>query len=342
MLDVVGDELVVIANTGDDVEIYGALRLARPGPRHVLARRPHRRARLGPARRHVPRDGRAARARRRRLVQPRRPRPRDRAARAPSGCAEGARLTEALARARRGAGRRRARAADVPTTRSARACSPGARWRDFQEFMIRERGEGPVDGVEFAASRRRRPPPRGARGDRRRRAIVVGPSNPVDLDRPDPRRARDARGAARRDGAGRRRLARRRRRGRQGADRAVHGMGRAAAERRRASRPPTAACSTAWSPTSAATGPAAAARDRHAHGRRRRRAGRVARDAALRTFARRYAGAMHDGRRPAGEALRRRQAAPRRDDRAAGPGARWPRRCSPTSWPRCGARSAST
>ena len=50
LLDEVGDELVVIANTGDDVEIYGAPRLARPRPRHVLARRPDRRARLGPAR----------------------------------------------------------------------------------------------------------------------------------------------------------------------------------------------------------------------------------------------------------------------------------------------------
>ena len=51
-------------------------RLARPRPRHVLARRPHRRARLGPARRHLRRDGRAARAGRGRVVQPRRPRPR--------------------------------------------------------------------------------------------------------------------------------------------------------------------------------------------------------------------------------------------------------------------------
>ena len=55
-------------------------RLPRPRPVRVLAGRPHRRARLGPARRHVPRDGPAARAGRRRLVQPRRPRPRDRPA----------------------------------------------------------------------------------------------------------------------------------------------------------------------------------------------------------------------------------------------------------------------
>ena len=49
MPDVVGDDLVVIANTGDDIEHLRRARLARPGPRQLLARRPHRRARLGPA-----------------------------------------------------------------------------------------------------------------------------------------------------------------------------------------------------------------------------------------------------------------------------------------------------
>ena len=66
MLDVVGDELVVVANTADDIEAYGAYVCPDPDLVRVLARRPHRRARLGPAGRHLPRDGAAARARRRR------------------------------------------------------------------------------------------------------------------------------------------------------------------------------------------------------------------------------------------------------------------------------------
>ena len=101
------------------------LRLARPRPRPLLAGRPHRRARLGPARRHLRGDGRAARARRGRLVQPRRPRPRG--------------LPPARAAARRGraddrdargagAGARRARRACCrpPTRPSARTSAPAA------------------------------------------------------------------------------------------------------------------------------------------------------------------------------------------------------------------------
>ena len=57
MLDVVGDDLVVVANTADDVEVYGAYVSPDPDLVHVLAGRPHRRPRLGPARRHLQRDG---------------------------------------------------------------------------------------------------------------------------------------------------------------------------------------------------------------------------------------------------------------------------------------------
>ena len=65
MLDVVGPTTSSsIANTGDDVEIYGAHVSPDPDLVDVLARRPHRRARLGPARRHLRGDGRPARARR--------------------------------------------------------------------------------------------------------------------------------------------------------------------------------------------------------------------------------------------------------------------------------------
>ena len=84
MLDVVGaEELVVIANTGDDVEIYGAY--VSPDPDLVtfwLADRIDERG-WGLRGDTFQRDGRAARARRRGVVQPRRPRPRDRASSAP-------------------------------------------------------------------------------------------------------------------------------------------------------------------------------------------------------------------------------------------------------------------
>ena len=77
MADVVGAErLAAIANTGDDIEIYGAHVSPDPDLVSLLARRRDRRARLGPARGHLHRDGRAARARVGCVVQPRRPRPR--------------------------------------------------------------------------------------------------------------------------------------------------------------------------------------------------------------------------------------------------------------------------
>ena len=86
------------------------LRLARPGPRPVLAGRPHRRAGLGHPRGHVRGHGRAARARRGRLVQPRRPRPGGvpaAGAAARGGCA----ADRDARRAAGGAGRAGARAA---------------------------------------------------------------------------------------------------------------------------------------------------------------------------------------------------------------------------------------
>src|SRR3954462_7280746 len=61
---------------------------------------------------------------------------------------EGARLTEAIDEARR-ALRVSARVllpTDDPVRTHVRA---GGRWQGFQEFMIRERAAGPVEGVEF-------------------------------------------------------------------------------------------------------------------------------------------------------------------------------------------------
>ena len=84
-------------------------------------------------------------------------------------------------------------------------------WLGFQEFMIRERAQGPVEGVEVrgaaAAARRRREALDALAGAR---AIVIGPSNPVISIGPIlavPGIGEALRAAA---GAGRRRLAARR------------------------------------------------------------------------------------------------------------------------------------
>ena len=214
LLDVAGADLVVIANTGDDIEIYGGH--VSPDPDLVtfwLADRIDERG-WGLRGDTFAGDGRAARARRRRLVQPRRPRPR--AVPAPRAPARGGRPADGGDR--RGArALRRARPACCPpaTTRSARTSQTARRaGTTFQEFMIRERGAGPIEDVEFRGARRRAARARGARRDRAAPApIIIGPSNPVALDRSDPGRPGPARRAARHAGAGRRRLAARPRRG---------------------------------------------------------------------------------------------------------------------------------
>ncbi len=58
------------------------------------------------------------------------------------------------------------------------------RWIPFQEFMIRERGEGPVDGVEFEGIAAARPAAAALEAIAEARAIVIGPSNPVISIRP--------------------------------------------------------------------------------------------------------------------------------------------------------------
>ena len=180
MLDEVGDELVVVANTGDDVEIYGAH--VSPDPDLVtfwLADRIDERG-WGLRRRHVPvmdglrelgddvwfnlgdRDLAICLRRARRL-------------------AEGARADRGDRRAARARSASPARVlpmCDEPVRTAGRARA--ARLARFQEFMIRERAAGPGRGRRAARDR-------GARGRRRRcsrrspraRAIVIGPSNPV-------------------------------------------------------------------------------------------------------------------------------------------------------------------
>jgi LPPG:FO 2-phospho-L-lactate transferase len=96
---------------------------------------------------------------------------------------EGARLTEALAEAAAALGVR-ARVlpmADQPVR--TRIFARG-RWVAFQEFMIREQAQGPVDGVEFEGIQAATPPAEALEAIASARAIVIGPSNPVISIRP--------------------------------------------------------------------------------------------------------------------------------------------------------------
>jgi LPPG:FO 2-phospho-L-lactate transferase len=177
MLDVVGDELVVVANTGDDIEIYRAH--VSPDPdlcAYWLADRIDERGwGLRDDTFHVmdglrelgeevwfslgDRDLAVGLRRAERL-------------------ASGARLTEALAELTTALGLR-ARVlpmADEPVRTWVRARD---RWLPFQEFMIRERAAGPVQGVEFRGAEDAAVPPEVLAALADARAIVIGPSNPV-------------------------------------------------------------------------------------------------------------------------------------------------------------------
>jgi LPPG:FO 2-phospho-L-lactate transferase len=178
MADVAGgDALVVIANTADDVEIYGAH--VSPDPDLVtfwLADRIDERGwglagdtfqvmeGLRTLGREVwfnlgDRDLAIGLERARRL-------------------AEGARLTEAIAEL--------GRALEAPG-RVLPMCDEPVRTRvrtrerewPFQEFMIRGRAEGPIEHVAFEGIEAARPTPEALEAIARARAIVIGPSNPI-------------------------------------------------------------------------------------------------------------------------------------------------------------------
>jgi LPPG:FO 2-phospho-L-lactate transferase len=95
----------------------------------------------------------------------------------------GARLTEALAElgAALGLRARVVPMSDAPVRTRVRGRGG---WAPFQEFMVRSRGEGPVDGVEFAGIEAAQPPPEALAAIASARAIVIGPSNPVISIRP--------------------------------------------------------------------------------------------------------------------------------------------------------------
>jgi LPPG:FO 2-phospho-L-lactate transferase len=193
MLDVVGpDELVVIANTGDDIDIYGSH--VSPDPDLVsfwLADLINERGwgiegdtfavmdalralgtdvwfNLG--------DRDLAWCLERRHMED-----------------EGLRPTEALARLNRAIGVR-ARVLPMCDEQLRTHVRTDAGWRDFQQFMIRDRAEGPVREVAFATPAQARlvhagepppietppqPTPEVLAALAEARAVIVGPSNPV-------------------------------------------------------------------------------------------------------------------------------------------------------------------
>jgi len=177
MLDLAGEDLVVIANTGDDVEIYGAH--VSPDPDLVtfwLADRIDERGwgldgdtfhamdqlrelgvdvwfNLGD------RDLAICLERARMLRA------------GESQTRAQARLTDAL-----GIAATVLPMSDQPVRTAVLAAG---RWWPLQEFMIRHRGAGPVQDVEFRHARAARPTAAALEAIEQARAIVIGPSNPV-------------------------------------------------------------------------------------------------------------------------------------------------------------------
>ena len=175
--DLVGDELVVVANTADDLEIYGAH--VSPDPDLCLFWLADR----------IDERGWGLAGDTFRVMDELRALGRevwfnlgdedlavgiDRAER----LARGERLTEALAAlgAALGVPGRVLPMCDEPVRTRVRA--EGRLW-PFQEFMIRRRESGPVDDVELAGVEHARATPEVEDAIRSARAVVVGPSNPV-------------------------------------------------------------------------------------------------------------------------------------------------------------------
>ena len=177
MLDEVGSDLVVIANTGDDVEIHGGY--VSPDPDLVLYWLADRIDERGwgirgdtfavmDALRELgedvwfnlgDRDLAVCLQRAQRL-------------------AEGARLTETLEELRLALG---VPARVLPPTDEKIRTHVRARgqWFGFQEFMIRERAQGPVEGVEVLGAGPAAPSPEALEAIATASAVVIGPSNPV-------------------------------------------------------------------------------------------------------------------------------------------------------------------
>ncbi len=177
MLDIVGDELVVVANTADDTEVYGAH--VSPDPDLItywLTDRIDERGwglrgdtfatmdRLREAGGDVwfnlgDEDLRLCAERMGRLEA-------------------GERLTDAHTAIAERLGVR-GRVLPMSDERVRTHVRAGGRWWPFQEFMIRHGGEGPVEDVRFEGVETAPPTPEVLESLAVARAIVIGPSNPV-------------------------------------------------------------------------------------------------------------------------------------------------------------------
>jgi LPPG:FO 2-phospho-L-lactate transferase len=182
MLDVAGDDLVVIANTADDAEAHGGH--VSPDPDLCLfwlADRIDARGwglegdsfRVMDALRALGRDvwfnlGDEDLA----ICLDRQARLQD-----------GERLTDVLAHLARSLGVR-ARVLPMSDEAVRTRVRAAGRWWDFQEFMIRHGGAGPVEDVRFEGAEAAAPPPEALDAIAAARAIVIGPSNPVISIRP--------------------------------------------------------------------------------------------------------------------------------------------------------------
>ena len=174
LLDELGSDLAVIANTGDDLEIYGAY--VSPDPDLVtfwLADAIDERG-WG-----LKDDTFAAMDQLRRLGQDVWFNLGDRdlaiGLHRAGRLANGARLTEAIEDLRRAFGvpARVLVPSDDPVRTHVQVAG---RWHEFQDFMIRSRGE--IEDVEFRGAPAE-PAPEAVAALRDARAIIVGPSNPV-------------------------------------------------------------------------------------------------------------------------------------------------------------------
>jgi LPPG:FO 2-phospho-L-lactate transferase len=177
MLDVVGEDLVVVANTADDIEIHGAY--VSPDPDLVaywLADRIDPRGWgvagdtffVMDALRALGEDAWFSLGDFDLAVCLRRKQRLD----------AGWRLTDATAEIGRSLG---VAASVLPASDDPLRTWVKARgeWVAFQEFMIRQGGAGPVDGVDFRGADAASATPEVADALARARAIVIGPSNPV-------------------------------------------------------------------------------------------------------------------------------------------------------------------
>jgi LPPG:FO 2-phospho-L-lactate transferase len=177
MLDAVGADLVVIANTGDDIEIHGGH--VSPDPDLVTFWLADRIDERGWGLRD---DTFAVMEGLRELGEDVWFNLGDRdlavCLRRAERLAAGARLSEAIDEQRRALGVP-ARVL-VPSDDAVRTqVRARGTWHGFQEFMIRERAAGPVEDVAFRGAEQARPTPEALAAIRDARTVVIGPSNPV-------------------------------------------------------------------------------------------------------------------------------------------------------------------